>query len=86
MEGTYRQIPYGITDFERIRKENYYYVDKTRFIRKVEEAGTYVFLLRPRRFGKCLFANVLAAYYDVKMADRYDDIFRGWEMERLAEI
>lgn len=80
MEGTYRQIPYGITDFERIRKENYYYVDKTRFIRKVEEAGTFLFLLRPRRFGKSLFANMLAAYYDVKMADRYDDIFRGLEI------
>lgn len=80
MEGTYRQIPYGLTDFERIRKENYYYVDKTRFIRKVEEAGNFLFLLRPRRFGKSLFANVLAAYYDVKMADKFEDIFRGLDI------
>ncbi len=52
----------------------------TDFIRQVEEAGTFLFLLRPRRFGKSLFANVLAAYYDVKMADRYDDIFRGLDI------
>lgn len=80
MEGTYRQIPYGITDFERIRRENYYYVDKTRFIRQMEEAGSFLFLLRPRRFGKSLFANMLAAYYDVKMADMYEDIFQGLDI------
>lgn len=80
MKGTYRQIPYGLTDFERIRRENYYYIDKTRFIRKAEEAGNFLFLLRPRRFGKSLFANMLAAYYDVNMAHRYDDIFRGLDI------
>ena len=57
-----------------------YYIDKTRFIRKIEEAGAYVFLLRPRRFGKSLFANALAAYYDVKMADKYESIFKGLDI------
>ena len=49
-----KQIPYGITDFSRIQKENYYYVDKTMFIEKIEMQPPYLFLIRPRRFGKSL--------------------------------
>lgn len=73
-------IPYGISDFERIRTENYYYVDKTRYISLMERTAPYIFLLRPRRFGKSLMANVLAAYYDVKMADKYEAIFKGLDV------
>lgn len=73
-------IPYGMSDFERIRTENYYYVDKTRFIPLMERTAPYIFLLRPRRFGKSLMANMLAAYYDVKMADRYEAIFKGTDV------
>ena len=43
-----KQIPYGITDFSRIQKENYYYVDKTMFIEKIEMQPPYLFLIRPR--------------------------------------
>ncbi len=75
-----KKIPYGISDFESIRTKNFYYVDKTRFIRKIEEAGYYVSLLRPRRFGKSLLTNVLAAYYDVKMADKFERIFKGLDI------
>ena len=75
-----KKIPYGISDFETLRTDNYYYVDKTRFIREMEQVGTYVFMLRPRRFGKSLFANSLAAYYDVKMADKYEQIFKGLDI------
>ena len=49
-----KQIPYGLTDFGRIQKENYYYVDKTMFIEKIEMQPSYLFLIRPRRFGKSL--------------------------------
>ena len=51
-----KQIPYGITDFSRIQKENYYYVDKTLFIKDVckEKVALYT---RPRRFGKTLNMN-----------------------------
>lgn len=79
MEGV-RQIPYGVTDFERIRTENYYYVDKTRFIRMIERTGSFVFLLRPRRFGKSLLTNAIAAYYDLKMADKFEAIFKGTDI------
>jgi len=46
------KIPYGITDIIKIRKRNFYLVDKTHFIPKLEEAGDYLIYLRPRRFGK----------------------------------
>ena len=49
-----KQIPYGLTDFERIRTANYYYVDKTRYIAEVERNASFFFLIRPRRFGKSL--------------------------------
>ena len=58
-------IPYGISDFKRIRNEHRYYVDKTRFIARMERAGDFLFFVRPRRFGKSLFVNMLAAYYDI---------------------
>ena len=47
-----KKIPYGKSDIVQILTENYYYVDKTRFIPLIEQAGDYLFFLRPRRFGK----------------------------------
>lgn len=72
-----RQIPYGMTDFERIRREDYYYVDKTRYIAEVERVGSYIFLMRPRRFGKSLFLDVLYDYYDIKRAEQFDELYGG---------
>ena len=71
-----RLLPYGMSDFATIRKENRYYVDKTMFIPKLEEFK-YQMFLRPRRFGKSLMLNMLAAYYDVAMKDSFDDLFGG---------
>ena len=48
------KIPYGISGFERIRKQGYKYIDKTRYIREIEEEP-YCMYVRPRRFGKTLF-------------------------------
>ena len=70
-----KQLPLGIADFGRIRRENYYYVDKTMFIPRLEMTSSYLFLVRPRRFGKSLFLNMLKSYYDVTEADRFDDYF-----------
>lgn len=53
------KIPYGISDFPLISMENYYYVDKTRFVEEVERAPRFLFLIRPRRFGKSLWLAVL---------------------------
>lgn len=54
---TYKLLPYGISDFRRIRKENYYYVDKSANIQRVEDVASFLFLIRPRRFGKSLFVH-----------------------------
>lgn len=46
------QIPYGISDFVRMRTENYYYVDKTMYLPLIEDTASYIFMIRPHRFGK----------------------------------
>ena len=46
-----KRLPYGMMNFADIRLENYYYVDKTRFISMIEQADRYFFFIRPRRFG-----------------------------------
>lgn len=70
-----KKIPYGISDYARIIKEKFYYVDKTRFIEKVEASPAFLFLIRPRRFGKSLFLNMMATYYDVMEAGNFDALF-----------
>ncbi|WP_294558192.1 ATP-binding protein [uncultured Bacteroides sp.] len=75
MDAAIKKIPYGMTDFERIIRENFYYVDKTQYIAKVEEQTSYFFFVRPRRFGKSLFLNMLGQYYDINKKDQFEDIF-----------
>lgn len=67
----------GIADFQRLRTQEYYYVDKTMYIPSMEDAGSYLFLVRPRRFGKSLFLSMLEAYYDCKQARDFDKLFGG---------
>ena len=55
------QIPYGISDFVRMRTENYYYVDKTMYLPLIEDTASYIFMIRPRRFGKSLFLSIMKA-------------------------
>jgi len=69
-----RLMPYGLSNFEEIVTENFYYIDKTMYIEKLERVKFPVFL-RPRRFGKSLFTEMLRCYYDIKMADRFQEIF-----------
>ena len=70
-----KRIPYGMMNFEHVRRDNCYYVDKTRFIAQVEQANKYFFFIRPRRFGKSLTLSMLAHYYDINMKDRFDELF-----------
>lgn len=62
-------------NFEDIRLENYYYVDKTAFIPMIEQADRFFFFFRPRRFGKSLTLNLLQHYYDVRAKDKFDTLF-----------
>ncbi len=59
-------LPIGIQSFEKIRREGYVYVDKTRFILDLVQRGTYYFLSRPRRFGKSLFVDTLDCAFSGK--------------------
>ena len=70
-----KSIPYGLTDYERIVRDNCYYVDKTHFIPQIEQAAPFFFLIRPRRFGKSLLLNMLDSYYDINNADRFEELF-----------
>ena len=71
-----KKLPYGISDYEKIVEENYYYVDKTSYIEKLENlAERYIMFLRPRKFGKTLFTSVLENYYDINKKDKFEKLF-----------
>jgi len=72
-----KQIPYGVASYDRIITKNRYYVDKTMYLPEIENAGDYLFFIRPRRFGKSLFASVMEAYYDVYYKNRFEELFKG---------
>ena len=74
-------IPYGMADFRAIREEGYLYVDKTRFIRDMEN-DRHVFLLRPRRFGKSCWVSILQHYYDRTRKDNFEALFAGTDIGR----
>lgn len=84
-----RTVSIGNQDFESIRNENYFYVDKTRFIKEWWERGDSVTLItRPRRFGKTLNMNMLEKFFSVEYAGR-EDLFRGlriWEEEKYRAL
>lgn len=70
-----KRLPYGMMNFAVIRREDYYYVDKTSFIPLIEQSDRFFFFLRPRRFGKSLTVNMLQYYYDIRTKEKFDDLF-----------
>ena len=70
-----KRIPYGMMNFAVIRRDDCYYVDKTRFIPMIEEADKFFFFIRPRRFGKSLTVNMLQHYYDILAKDKFEVLF-----------
>ena len=69
------KIPYGLSHFATVIKEQYTYVDKTAFIRTLENEGRNNVLLRPRRFGKSLFLSMLWYYYDLNAKADFETLF-----------
>lgn len=67
-----KRIPYGISDYAEIMKSNFYYIDKTSFIEQVEASPRFLFLIRPRRFGKSLWLNMMMTYYDILEATNFE--------------
>lgn len=72
--------PIGIQNFESLRKDGYFYVDKTALIYQLANTGRYYFLSRPRRFGKSLLLSTLQAYFEGKK-----ELFTGLAMEQLEQ-
>lgn len=70
-----KRIPLGITDFDRLIRENCYYIDKSRYIQMVEDRCSFILLLRPRRMGKSLFSHMMMSYYDITKKDQFDELF-----------
>ncbi|MDM8551015.1 AAA family ATPase [Desulfobacterales bacterium HSG2] len=76
-----KKLPYAIANFMTIREENYLYIDRTSHIRTLENMSGKSFLfVRPRRFGKSLWLNVLNRYYDLALADRFEMLFGDLEI------
>ena len=74
-----RLYPIGIQTFEKIRNGNYLYIDKTEYVyRMAHSDSNYIFLSRPRRFGKSLLTSTLEAYFKGRR-----ELFKGLALERL---
>ena len=71
------KIPYGVSDFRTIRNEGLYYIDKTRYLAKMEERDRFIFFVRPRRFGKSLFLSMMESYYDLNAKKDFKKLFGG---------
>ncbi|WP_294726856.1 AAA family ATPase [uncultured Fusobacterium sp.] len=75
-------LPDGISDFKTLIENNYYYVDKTPFIREVgKNIGKSLLFTRPRRFGKTLNMSMLKYFFDVRDGEKNGKLFKGLEIE-----
>ena len=74
------KYPIGIQDFEKLRSEGYLYVDKTEIIYRLVNNGPYIFISRPRRFGKSLLLSTIKAYLEGKK-----ELFEGLAIESLEK-
>ena len=71
----YKLLPYGISDYAQVKREGLFMVDKTQYLERIERAGHFLFLIRPRRFGKSMFLSMMEAYYDIEAKDNFDLLF-----------
>ena len=81
MSTPFPAIPYGRGHFKGLRLDGCLYVDKTRFLHALERER-YVFLIRPRRFGKTCWLSLLESYYDRNEAEAFEAVFGGTDVAR----
>ena len=74
-----RKLPIGIQSFEKLRRDDFVYVDKTAYVYEIAQSGLPYFLSRPRRFGKSLFVSTLRAYFEGRR-----ELFEGLAIESLV--
>ena len=78
-------IPVGVSDFEKIRSNGYYYIDKSGLIGELLRAGAEVTLItRPRRFGKTLGMSMLENFFDIRKDSR--ELFEGLEISERQDL
>ncbi len=71
-----KKLPYGISNYEELIEDGYYYVDKTQYIEKLENlAEKRILFLRPRKFGKTLFTSTLENYYDKQKEEKFEKLY-----------
>ena len=75
-----KRLPVGIQTFEKIRENDMLYIDKTEYIWNMINLGNYIFLSRPRRFGKSLLVSTLQAYFEGRK-----DLFKGLFIETVEK-
>lgn len=78
MDKQLKKCPLGIQTFSEVREGDYIYIDKTDMVYRMTQSFKYVFLSRPRRFGKSLLASTLHSYFSGKK-----ELFKGLAIERL---
>lgn len=80
------KIPVGISDFEKIRKNQYYFVDKSGLIEELlnTESNEVTLITRPRRFGKTLGMSMLASFFDIRRDS--SELFRGLKISQKEEL
>ena len=85
MQERKRPMPVGIEDFRELIQREYYFVDKTRFIRELLDAqGKITLITRPRRFGKTLTLSMLRYFFDMEDAEENRELFRGLDIGRAG--
>ena len=80
------KIPVGISDFEKIRKNQYYFVDKSGLIEELlnTESNEVTLITRPRRFGKTLGMSMLASFFDIRRDS--SELFQGLKISQKEEL
>ena len=78
------KLPVGISDFHKLRQNEYYYVDKTNLIKELLESGIaeVTLITRPRRFGKTIGMSMLAYFFDIR---KFEDLKRYRIMSKMDE-
>ena len=71
-----KKLPTGVSNYDELIGDDYYYIDKTMYIEKLEYfSNKRIMFLRPRKFGKTLFTSTLENYYDILKKDKFDKLF-----------
>ena len=81
------KMPYGISNYEKIVNDGYYYVDKTMYLEKLENMPeTSIMFLRPRKFGKTLFTSVIENYYDKNKIEKFDKLYGNTLVTSISKL